>query len=202
MRFGCFHFHLEIVTGHFHLEDSGSLQLALLSCASFSCCLHVQAEQLPKFGIDLFLKFETFISFEIGLHPPHLSCGILSSIHQLLKSCILLLNHLSWLRTPSKIGQCNIFYVSIELVLIIMSQVITGFEPKERCMLLKFVTSCSRAPLLGFKHLQPTFTIHKVWFGSYIHINFIHYIFLSTYHLIIHIMNMVCGLCSCFNFSK
>lgn len=41
-------------------------------------------------------------------------------------------------------------------------QAITGFEPKERCMLLKFVTSCSRAPLLGFKHLQPTFTIHKV----------------------------------------
>ncbi|KAF8403185.1 hypothetical protein HHK36_011282 [Tetracentron sinense] len=42
-------------------------------------------------------------------------------------------------------------------------EVITGFEPKERCMLLKFVTSCSRAPLLGFKHLQPTFTIHKVF---------------------------------------
>jgi hypothetical protein len=45
-------------------------------------------------------------------------------------------------------------------------QVIKGFEPNERCMLLKFVTSCSRAPLLGFKHLQPSFTIHKVcsWF--------------------------------------
>lgn len=41
-------------------------------------------------------------------------------------------------------------------------EVIAGFEPKERCMLIKFVTSCSRAPLLGFKHLQPTFTIHKV----------------------------------------
>ncbi|KZV39103.1 hypothetical protein F511_34801, partial [Dorcoceras hygrometricum] len=37
-----------------------------------------------------------------------------------------------------------------------------GFEPRERCMLLKFVTSCSRSPLLGFKHLQPAFTIHKV----------------------------------------
>ncbi|XP_012490552.1 uncharacterized protein LOC105803099 isoform X3 [Gossypium raimondii] len=36
------------------------------------------------------------------------------------------------------------------------------FEPKERYMLLKFVTSCSRAPLLGFKYLQPAFTIHKV----------------------------------------
>ncbi|KAL2345154.1 hypothetical protein Fmac_006439 [Flemingia macrophylla] len=41
-------------------------------------------------------------------------------------------------------------------------EVIKGFEPKERCMLLKFVTSCSRAPLLGFKYLQPPFAIHKV----------------------------------------
>ncbi|KAH6798844.1 ubiquitin-protein ligase 7 [Perilla frutescens var. frutescens] len=41
-------------------------------------------------------------------------------------------------------------------------EVFAGFEPKDRCMLLKFVTSCSRAPLLGFKHLHPTFTIHKV----------------------------------------
>ncbi|XP_038904863.1 E3 ubiquitin-protein ligase UPL7 isoform X1 [Benincasa hispida] len=41
-------------------------------------------------------------------------------------------------------------------------EVIKGFEPKDRCLLLKFVTSCSRAPLLGFKYLQPAFTIHKV----------------------------------------
>ncbi|XP_042388192.1 E3 ubiquitin-protein ligase UPL7-like isoform X1 [Zingiber officinale] len=41
-------------------------------------------------------------------------------------------------------------------------EVVKGFKSDERCMLLKFVTSCSRAPLLGFKHLQPTFTIHKV----------------------------------------
>ncbi|KAJ1691760.1 hypothetical protein LUZ63_015915 [Rhynchospora breviuscula] len=41
-------------------------------------------------------------------------------------------------------------------------EVIRGFNPKERCLLLKFVTSCSRAPLLGFKYLQPSFTIHKV----------------------------------------
>ncbi|KAL1566032.1 E3 ubiquitin-protein ligase upl7, variant 3 [Salvia divinorum] len=41
-------------------------------------------------------------------------------------------------------------------------EVFAGFEPKERCMVLKFVTSCSRAPLLGFKHLHPAFTIHKV----------------------------------------
>ncbi|CAM8916889.1 unnamed protein product [Rhodiola kirilowii] len=41
-------------------------------------------------------------------------------------------------------------------------EVLEGFEPQQRCMLLKFVTSCCRAPLLGFKHLQPAFTIHKV----------------------------------------
>ncbi|KAL7092159.1 hypothetical protein ACP275_12G148300 [Erythranthe tilingii] len=41
-------------------------------------------------------------------------------------------------------------------------EVFAGLEPSERCMLLKFVTSCSRAPLLGFKHLHPAFTIHKV----------------------------------------
>lgn len=41
-------------------------------------------------------------------------------------------------------------------------EVIGGFRPTERCMLLKFVTSCSRPPLLGFTHLQPSFTIHKV----------------------------------------
>uniref|UniRef100_A0A0D9VXI6 HECT-type E3 ubiquitin transferase n=1 Tax=Leersia perrieri TaxID=77586 RepID=A0A0D9VXI6_9ORYZ len=41
-------------------------------------------------------------------------------------------------------------------------EVIKGFKPTERCMILKFVTSCSRAPLLGFKYLQPSFTIHKV----------------------------------------
>lgn len=41
-------------------------------------------------------------------------------------------------------------------------EVMKSFEPNERCMVLKFVTSCSRAPLLGFKYLQPSFTIHKV----------------------------------------
>ncbi|KAJ3674665.1 hypothetical protein LUZ60_005281 [Juncus effusus] len=41
-------------------------------------------------------------------------------------------------------------------------EVIKSFSPNERCMLLKFVTSCSRAPLLGFKYLNPSFTIHKV----------------------------------------
>jgi hypothetical protein len=33
---------------------------------------------------------------------------------------------------------------------------------EEQRSLLKFVTSCSRAPLGGFQHLTPPLTIHKV----------------------------------------
>lgn len=60
-----------------------------------------------------------------------------------------------------------------------MMQVVEGFEPKERCMLLKFVTSCSRAPLLGFKHLQPSFTIHKVCPFLHCQSNYINFYFLK-----------------------
>jgi len=59
----------------------------------------------------------------------------------------------------------NININMVRTFLLIM-QVIKGFKPTERCLLLKFVTSCSRAPLLGFKYLQPSFTIHKVWAHS------------------------------------
>ncbi len=31
------------------------------------------------------------------------------------------------------------------------------FDPKERVAFLKFVTSCSKPPLLGFEHLEPPF---------------------------------------------
>jgi ubiquitin-protein ligase E3 B len=34
--------------------------------------------------------------------------------------------------------------------------------PAERQAVLRFVTSCSRPPLLGFKHLHPPFTIRIV----------------------------------------
>lgn len=34
--------------------------------------------------------------------------------------------------------------------------------PKEMGLLLKFITSCSRAPLGGFKYLHPPLTLHKV----------------------------------------
>jgi len=37
-----------------------------------------------------------------------------------------------------------------------------AMKPKQHMLLLRFVTSCSRVPLLGFKHLQPPFTVCKV----------------------------------------
>ncbi|XP_078436583.1 ubiquitin-protein ligase 7 [Wolffia australiana] len=41
-------------------------------------------------------------------------------------------------------------------------EVVRDFSSHERSLLLKFITSCSRGPLLGFKHLLPPFTIYKV----------------------------------------
>lgn len=41
-------------------------------------------------------------------------------------------------------------------------QVVSEFENEQRRALLKFATSCSRAPLGGFKHLVPPLCIHKV----------------------------------------
>ncbi|XP_019514644.1 PREDICTED: ubiquitin-protein ligase E3C isoform X2 [Hipposideros armiger] len=39
-------------------------------------------------------------------------------------------------------------------------RVVEGFTDEEKRKLLKFVTSCSRPPLLGFKELYPAFCIH------------------------------------------
>uniref|UniRef100_H3D5G9 Ubiquitin-protein ligase E3C n=1 Tax=Tetraodon nigroviridis TaxID=99883 RepID=H3D5G9_TETNG len=40
-------------------------------------------------------------------------------------------------------------------------EVVEGFTKEEKRKLLKFVTSCSRPPLLGFKELYPVFCIHN-----------------------------------------
>ncbi|KAJ7699585.1 hypothetical protein B0H17DRAFT_1048964 [Mycena rosella] len=40
--------------------------------------------------------------------------------------------------------------------------VVHTFDQKQRRALLHFVTSCSRAPLMGFKHLSPAFTIQDM----------------------------------------
>ncbi len=41
-------------------------------------------------------------------------------------------------------------------------KVVGGMSAAEKGRLMKFVTSCSRAPLGGFKYLQPPFTMHLV----------------------------------------
>lgn len=53
-------------------------------------------------------------------------------------------------------------YSEYSLVIRTFWSVVSGFTPAERAALLKFVTSCSRPPLGGFRHLQPPFTICKV----------------------------------------
>eukprot|EP01087_Luapelamoeba_hula_P017100 TRINITY_DN5363_c0_g1_i2.p1 TRINITY_DN5363_c0_g1~~TRINITY_DN5363_c0_g1_i2.p1 ORF type:complete len:863 (-),score=106.25 TRINITY_DN5363_c0_g1_i2:130-2718(-) len=40
-------------------------------------------------------------------------------------------------------------------------RVVESFSPEEQRRLLKFATSCSRPPLLGFRQLQPPFAIHQ-----------------------------------------
>ena len=40
-----------------------------------------------------------------------------------------------------------------------VSQAMEGFDPEEQARFLKFVTGCSRAPLLGFKYLEPPLCI-------------------------------------------
>ncbi|KAJ7629862.1 hypothetical protein B0H17DRAFT_1109477 [Mycena rosella] len=41
-------------------------------------------------------------------------------------------------------------------------QVVRTFDQKACRALLHFVTSCNRAPLMGFKHLSPAFTIQDM----------------------------------------
>ena len=38
----------------------------------------------------------------------------------------------------------------------------SSLSDKERQAVMRFVTSCSRAPLGGFQHLNPPLTLHKV----------------------------------------
>lgn len=40
-------------------------------------------------------------------------------------------------------------------------QVLREFDAPQRAATLKFATSCSRPPLLGFRYLQPPFCVHK-----------------------------------------
>ncbi|XP_072307055.1 ubiquitin-protein ligase E3C [Eucyclogobius newberryi] len=52
-------------------------------------------------------------------------------------------------------------YTATHPVIQIFWEVVESFTDEEKRKLLKFVTSCSRPPLLGFKELYPAFCIHN-----------------------------------------
>ncbi|KHJ75141.1 HECT-domain protein, partial [Oesophagostomum dentatum] len=66
------------------------------------------------------------------------------------------------------------FHGSHRLIKWLWEIVEKDFTPEERRLFLKFVTSCSRPPLLGFSYLEPPFSIRcvevsddQVWFNGY-----------------------------------
>uniref|UniRef100_A0A674NQ55 Ubiquitin-protein ligase E3C n=1 Tax=Takifugu rubripes TaxID=31033 RepID=A0A674NQ55_TAKRU len=56
---------------------------------------------------------------------------------------------------------CSGGYTDTHPVIQTFWEVVEGFSQEEKRKLLKFVTSCSRPPLLGFKELYPVFCIHN-----------------------------------------
>lgn len=54
------------------------------------------------------------------------------------------------------------FHSSHRVILWLWDILSSDFSPEERAMFLKFVTSCSRPPLLGFAYLKPPFSIRCV----------------------------------------
>ncbi|XP_051515061.1 ubiquitin-protein ligase E3B-like [Myxocyprinus asiaticus] len=54
------------------------------------------------------------------------------------------------------------FHSSHRVILWLWDILSSDFTPEERAMFLKFVTSCSRPPLLGFAYLKPPFSIRCV----------------------------------------
>ena len=53
-------------------------------------------------------------------------------------------------------------YISLDSTVRDFWKIFVEFTDQEKILLLKFVTSCSRPPLLGFSHLHPPFTIQYV----------------------------------------
>ncbi|TRY55624.1 hypothetical protein DNTS_008830 [Danionella cerebrum] len=54
------------------------------------------------------------------------------------------------------------FHSSHRVIIWLWDILSNDFSPEERAMFLKFVTSCSRPPLLGFAYLKPPFSIRCV----------------------------------------
>jgi len=45
-------------------------------------------------------------------------------------------------------------------------ETLAAFDAQQQALFLRFVTSCSRAPLLGFKYLEPGFCVHRSGVGG------------------------------------
>ncbi|TNN73378.1 Ubiquitin-protein ligase E3C [Liparis tanakae] len=70
--------------------------------------------------------------------------------------------NLEWLRMfDQQEIQVRCGYSATHQVILIFWEVVDGFTDEEKRKLLRFVTSCSRPPLLGFKELYPAFCIHN-----------------------------------------
>ena len=60
----------------------------------------------------------------------------------------------------------SIFWWNIGFVWRLWDILEKDFDVRERAAFLKFVTSCSKPPLLGFEHLEPPFAIRCVEVGD------------------------------------
>eukprot|EP00927_Polykrikos_kofoidii_P066927 TRINITY_DN62487_c0_g1_i1.p1 TRINITY_DN62487_c0_g1~~TRINITY_DN62487_c0_g1_i1.p1 ORF type:complete len:1059 (-),score=181.98 TRINITY_DN62487_c0_g1_i1:64-3240(-) len=67
------------------------------------------------------------------------------------------------LRRHTRLSNCS---GGKDKVVVDFFSALKAMKPEHLVLLLRFVTSCSRAPLLGFGHLVPPFTIHKVTIKS------------------------------------
>ncbi|CAG8768164.1 8105_t:CDS:1, partial [Racocetra fulgida] len=57
-------------------------------------------------------------------------------------------------------------YKEDDPVIINFWKVVSEFSEEQKQKLIKFVTSCSRPPLLGFKELNPKFSIRRAGTGA------------------------------------
>ncbi|CAG8807200.1 5036_t:CDS:1, partial [Gigaspora rosea] len=57
-------------------------------------------------------------------------------------------------------------YKDDDPVIINFWKVVSEFSEEQKQKLIKFVTSCSRPPLLGFKELNPKFSIRRAGTGA------------------------------------
>ncbi|KAK3248843.1 hypothetical protein CYMTET_41706 [Cymbomonas tetramitiformis] len=88
----------------------------------------------------------------------HGSCGLKSGMTEMLISGSLARLDVSDLRANTHYTGG---YYDGHPVIEALWNAVESFTPDEQGAFLRFVTSCSRGPLLGFRHLEPKFCIQK-----------------------------------------